>query len=60
MVGNAVVTRNANGDIQPDKAKARGKIDGISAAVTAMTLIVGEESGGGSYLDEAEEMVVLR
>lgn len=52
MADNAVVTKNANGDIQPDKARARGKIDGISAGVTALSLIVGEDRGERSMYED--------
>lgn len=39
-VGNAVVRSDANGNIAPDKARAKSKIDGVSAAVTALARYV--------------------
>jgi phage terminase large subunit-like protein len=60
MVGNAVARRNVNGDIRPDKEKARGKIDGISASVTALVSVVGGEGGdSGSYLDSNDMVVIM-
>jgi phage terminase large subunit-like protein len=46
MIGNAVAHVGRTGLIQPDKAKARGKIDGVVAAITALSRVVGGESIG--------------
>jgi phage terminase large subunit-like protein len=37
MAGNIAVAKDPAGNIKPDKAKARDRIDGISALVTAMS-----------------------
>ena len=39
MVGNAVVRRDANGNIAPDKEKASDKIDGVVATIMALTRV---------------------
>lgn len=44
MVGNAVAHVGRTGLVQPDKAKARGKIDGVTAAICALSRIVGNDS----------------
>jgi phage terminase large subunit-like protein len=36
MIDNLAVTMNSSGDVKPDKAHAAEKIDGVSAAATAM------------------------
>lgn len=61
MVGNAVKRTDANMNIAPDKKRSKEKIDGVSAAVTALSRIVGvpvEEKSTGSYLD-TEALVIL-
>jgi phage terminase large subunit-like protein len=45
MAQNAAVERDAAGNIKPTKEKAANKIDGISAAVTAMALFITPEGG---------------
>lgn len=40
MVDNLAVTMNSAGDVKPDKAHAAEKIDGVSAAATAMREIL--------------------
>lgn len=49
MVDNLAVTMDASGNVKPDKARAAEKIDGVSAAVTAMAEVMGAV--------EAEEQV---
>jgi phage terminase large subunit-like protein len=39
-VSNAVVREDANGNIAPDKARAKSKIDGVSATVTGLARYV--------------------
>lgn len=39
-VGNAVARSDANGNIAPDKKRAKDKIDGVSATVTGLTRYV--------------------
>lgn len=39
MVGNAVVRRDVNGNIAPDKEKASDKIDGVVATIMAMSRV---------------------
>ncbi|HSN69550.1 MAG TPA: terminase TerL endonuclease subunit, partial [Thermoanaerobaculia bacterium] len=58
MVGNATKRMDANGGIAPDKKRSKDKIDFVSAAVTALSRIVGAEKQGRSYL-ETEEPLVL-
>lgn len=41
MVDNLAVTMDASGNVKPDKARAAEKIDGVSAAVTAMAEFMG-------------------
>lgn len=41
MVDNLAVTMDASGNVKPDKARAAEKIDGVSAAVTAMAECMG-------------------
>jgi phage terminase large subunit-like protein len=53
MVGNAVVKRDAAGNIKPDKEKASGKIDGVVAAIMANGRAnLGGGASAGSYLEE--------
>lgn len=50
-VGNAVARSDANGNIAPDKKRAKDKIDGVSAAVTALTRhVVAKPVDQGGYL----------
>ncbi len=59
MVGNATKRTDANMNIAPDKKRSKDKIDFVSAAVTALSRIVGSEhEGGPSYL-ETEDLLVL-
>ena len=46
MVGNAVVRRDVNGNIAPDKEKASDKIDGVVATIMAMSRV---EMGDDGY-----------
>lgn len=56
---NVVVTRDAAGNIKPDKEKSVQRIDGISALVMAMSrAIVSTPGSNKSYLDD-NDMVVL-
>lgn len=58
MVGNATKRMDANGGIAPDKKRSKDKIDFVSAAVTALSRIVGGQKEGRSYL-ESEEPLIL-
>lgn len=51
-VGNAVVKRDSAGNIKPDKDKAKGKVDGLSAFLDAHSrlIVTPSEQGGSSYL----------
>jgi phage terminase large subunit-like protein len=54
MVGNAVVKRDASGNIKPDKEKAKDKIDGVVAAIMALaraTGITGDRSSSCPYTE---------
>lgn len=57
-VSNAVVVDDSYGNIRPDKKRAKDKIDGVSATVTALSLFVQAKPTGGSYL-ERRGLVVL-
>ena len=58
-VGNAAKKSDSNDNIAPDKKKAKDKIDGVSATVTALSRFVGTEPPKtGSYLSRGE-LVVL-
>jgi phage terminase large subunit-like protein len=59
-VANAVIRRDSNGNIAPDKEKASDKIDGVVAAIMALSRcnVPGEAEESGSYLDVAD-LVVL-
>lgn len=58
-ISNAVVSTDSAGNIKPDKAKASGRIDGVVAAVMALSRVIcAKPSGSGSYLD-SEDLVVL-
>lgn len=51
-VSNAVVTKDSAGNIKPDKAKASGRIDGVVAAVMALSrVIVSKPGDAGDYPD---------
>jgi phage terminase large subunit-like protein len=50
MVDNAVAKTDASGNIKPDKAKAKGKIDGVSALVDALARSMKQE--GSVYTPE--------
>lgn len=56
MLGNVELERDAAGNIKPSKKKSSEKIDGISAAVTALGgyLVKTGKPAGGTYLDENE------
>jgi phage terminase large subunit-like protein len=45
--GNAVVRKDANGNMAPDKERAKDKIDGIAALVNALSRIVKPEKPPG-------------
>ncbi|MFZ1851273.1 MAG: terminase TerL endonuclease subunit [Nitrosomonas sp.] len=45
MVGNAVVRRDVNGNIAPDKEKASDKIDGVVATIMAMSRVESTDDG---------------
>jgi phage terminase large subunit-like protein len=60
MVGNAVITKDAAGNIKPDKAKASGKIDGVVAAIMATGRLNLSGTGKtGSYIEETGSLLVL-
>lgn len=44
MVDNLAVAMDPSGNVKPDKARAAEKIDGVSAAVTAMAEFMGAEA----------------
>jgi len=57
--GNAVPKVDSNGNISPDKARSRDKIDGVSASVTALSRYMPfMPKTGGSYLEHGN-LVVL-
>jgi phage terminase large subunit-like protein len=56
---NVAVDTDSKGNICPKKDLKRSlKVDGISAAVTGLSRIVGEKPGDGSYMD-TEEILIL-
>lgn len=57
-VGNAVIKRDAAGNIKPDKEKAKDKIDGVIAMAMAMGRAEVAPPQGGSYLEDGP-MVTL-
>lgn len=58
-VANAVTRTDPAGNIKPDKAQAGGKIDGVVAAVMAMSrIVVAKPPPAGSYLLHSD-LVVL-
>jgi phage terminase large subunit-like protein len=58
-VGNAVSRSDANDNIAPDKARAKDKIDGVSATVTALSrYVVSKPPNEGGYLSR-RGLVVL-
>lgn len=57
--GNAVVRKDSNGNIAPDKERAKDKIDGVSATVNALSLMVSAKPTGGGSLLERRGLVVL-
>ena len=49
---NAIVVRDAAGNIKPDKEKAVAHIDGVVALVMAMSRLIAQKAPDeGSYLD---------
>lgn len=50
-INNVVIKVDANGNIKPDKEKSVDKIDGVSALVTAMYVVLRDwdADGGGDY-----------
>jgi phage terminase large subunit-like protein len=61
MLGNVELERDAAGNIKPSKKKSREKIDGITAAVTALGGYLVEKGKplGGTYLTEEEEIFMV-
>jgi phage terminase large subunit-like protein len=59
-VGNAVKKSDSNDNIAPDKKKAKDKIDGVSATVTALSRWVSVERPAStkSYLQTSELLVL--
>jgi phage terminase large subunit-like protein len=59
-VGNAVARSDANGNLAPDKKRAKDKIDGVSAIVTALNrvIVAAPKPPTGSYL-ETQDLVVF-
>lgn len=55
---NAVITRDAAGNIKPDKEKATAKIDGVVAVIMALSRVIQTDAHGKSYL-ERSDMVTL-
>jgi phage terminase large subunit-like protein len=49
MAGNMVVRQDPNGNLAPDKSKATERIDGIVAAVMALTGLIESENGPSVY-----------
>jgi len=50
MIGNVCAKRDENGNVQPNKAKSTGKIDGPVALFTGMArALLGIEDAGGIY-----------
>lgn len=57
-VSNAVITRDAAGNIKPDKEKATGRIDGVVATVMALNRLGGTVPTTGSYLSQGPAVVL--
>jgi phage terminase large subunit-like protein len=57
MADNLVATEDAAGNIKPDKARSREKIDGVVALIMALDRATRNEGGGSVYEDR--EMIVL-
>jgi phage terminase large subunit-like protein len=53
MIGNVAVRQDPAGNLKPDKAKSREKIDGVVAAVMALGRAMVNDTAGGVY-DQAE------
>lgn len=51
MAGNLVVREDANGNVAPDKAKAIERIDGMVAAVMALSRLIVQQPDGGSVYE---------
>ncbi len=52
--GNLALLTDAQGNLMPDKARSTGRIDGISALITALTRVLdgpGQEPATSSYAD---------
>jgi phage terminase large subunit-like protein len=45
MVGNVVAFHDSAGNFKPDKKKSTERIDGVSAAVTGLALVLDREGG---------------
>lgn len=52
MMSNVAVREDAGGNIRPDKGKCADKIDGIMAAIMALTACIWLESAGPSVYEE--------
>jgi phage terminase large subunit-like protein len=57
-VANAVITKDSAGNIKPDKEKASARIDGVVAAVMALSRVICAKNEPGSYLDSGEVVVL--
>jgi phage terminase large subunit-like protein len=58
MADNLRPTVDSNGNVKPDKAKSTNKIDGISAATTAMFVAMNVEAEATSaYEDHGVESI---
>lgn len=59
MADNVMVTRDAAGNIKPDKAKSTQRIDGIAALVNAIDRVSRQGNGVSVYDDPGYEVLVL-
>lgn len=58
MAGNVVASKDAAGNIKPDKAKSSEKIDGIVALIMALDRATREKPDDGSVYDEQDIKVL--
>jgi phage terminase large subunit-like protein len=56
---NLAVAMDAAGNVKPDKRKSGDKIDGWSAATTAMSMVMSAEPAMQSAYDEEHGLVII-
>ncbi|WP_166649263.1 terminase TerL endonuclease subunit [Naumannella halotolerans] len=58
MADNLRAQVDSNGNVKPDKAKSMDKIDGMSAAITALHVVLASEQARSAY-DNHDDLIVF-